>query len=76
MSMASRRPRRVHEMQLRIGAFEMTKCGGAALDWRDPYYLALAVSWRGFALLFLAAETRHQPAVRVAVPSPTSAGSG
>lgn len=43
-------------MRLRIGAFEMTKRGGAAFDWRDPYYLALAVGWRGFALLFLAAE--------------------
>lgn len=50
-------PRRRHHdgtMRVRMGAFEIRKRGAARFDLRDPYHLALSLTWPQFALAFLA----------------------
>lgn len=47
------RPRRVSELQVRIGTTSMTKRGAARFDWRDPYHFAIEIPWRGFVLAVL-----------------------
>lgn len=37
-------------MRIRLGAYELEKRGAARHDWRDPYYLAVALSWPWFLL--------------------------
>jgi len=49
-----RRPDR--PMKIRVGAFELTKRGAAKYDFRDPYHLAVSVSWLAFGAAFIAAE--------------------
>ena len=43
-------------MTVRVGAFELTKRGGTRYDWRDPYHIAVSLSWPGFAAFFVLAE--------------------
>ena len=43
-------------MRVRVGAFEMTKKGAQRYDIRDPYHLALSLSWPGFLLMFVVFE--------------------
>lgn len=52
---AGPRRRRHHDgsMPVRMGAFEIRKRGAARFDLRDPYHLALSLSWPQFALAFL-----------------------
>jgi inward rectifier potassium channel len=50
------RNRRDGTMRVRIGAYELSKRGVARYDLRDPYYLAVALSWPWFLLLVLALE--------------------
>lgn len=45
--------RRDSTMPVRLGAFDLRKRGAARYDLRDPYYLALSLTWPQFALLFL-----------------------
>jgi len=40
-------------MTVRVGAFELTKRGGTRYDWRDPYHIAVSLSWPGFLLMFV-----------------------
>ncbi len=40
-------------MPIRSGAFELTPRGARKYDWRDPYHMALSLSWPGFICLFL-----------------------
>ncbi|MHB8886265.1 MAG: ion channel [Methylovirgula sp.] len=42
-----------HSMPVHSGAFELTLRGARKYDWRDPYHMALALSWPGFICLFL-----------------------
>ena len=53
---AARRQQRRRDgtMRVQMGAFELRKRGAARYDLRDPYHLALSLSWPQFALLFLA----------------------
>ena len=44
------------DMQVRIGAFELTKRGGTRHDWRDPYHIAVSLYWWQFALAVVAVE--------------------
>jgi len=43
-------------MTVRVGAYELSKKGGSRYDWRDPYHIAVSLSWPGFMLLFVALE--------------------
>ncbi len=43
-------------MRVRVGAFEVTKKGALRYDFRDPYHLALSLSWPGFLLMFVVFE--------------------
>ena len=43
-------------MSVRTGAFELTPRGARRYDWRDPYHLALAMSWPRFILVFVTAD--------------------
>jgi inward rectifier potassium channel len=43
-------------MTVRVGAYELTKKGARRYDWRDPYHIAVSLSWPGFLLLFVALE--------------------
>ena len=43
-------------MSVRVGAFELRKTGAARYDWRDPYHIAVSLSWPGFLLLFVVLE--------------------
>jgi len=43
-------------MTVRVGAFEITKKGASRYDWRDPYHIAVSLSWPGFLLLFVTLE--------------------
>lgn len=50
--------RKSHEETMRLGAFggvELVKRGVTRFDLRDPYHLAIELSWRGFALVFIGA---------------------
>lgn len=39
-----------------IGTKELIKRGASRFDLRDPYHIAIDLSWRGFALAFIGAE--------------------
>jgi inward rectifier potassium channel len=41
-------------MVVRQDAFQLTKTGGLKYDWRDPYHLALTLSWPYFVAVFIA----------------------
>lgn len=43
-------------MTVRVGAYELTKKGATRYDWRDPYHIAVSLSWPGFLLLFVVLE--------------------
>ncbi len=43
-------------MRIRYGAFELSKRGAARYDLRDPYYLAVALSWPWFLASLFAVE--------------------
>ena len=43
-------------MTVRVGAYELAKTGATRFDWRDPYHIALSLTWPGFLLLFVAME--------------------
>ncbi len=43
-------------MKVRVGAFELTKKGASRYDWRDPYHIAVSLSWPGFLLMFVVLE--------------------
>lgn len=51
----SGRPRRA-ALPIKMGAFDVHKAGLARFDWRDPYHLALTLSWRRFFAVMLALE--------------------
>jgi inward rectifier potassium channel len=48
--------RKTREATIRIGAVEIVKRGVTRYDLRDPYHIALEMSWREFALAFLGLE--------------------
>jgi hypothetical protein len=41
---------------MRAGTVELVKRGAPRFDFRDPYHLALELSWKQFAAAFLSAE--------------------
>ncbi len=43
-------------MPIHNGAFELTPRGARKYDWRDPYHLALTLSWPRFICLLVGAE--------------------
>jgi inward rectifier potassium channel len=43
-------------MAVRSGAFEVTRLGARKFDWRDPYHMALALTWPKFICLFVALD--------------------
>jgi len=49
------RHRRDYTMRVHLGAYELRKRGAARYEFRDPYYLAVALSWPWFLLLVLCA---------------------
>ncbi len=54
--MSERPAHRPRTMRVRVGAFELTTRGARRYDWRDPYHVALTLSWLGFFGLFLVSE--------------------
>jgi inward rectifier potassium channel len=55
----SKKPRRLSErntMRIRAGAFEMTKKGAQRYDLKDPYHVAVSLSWPGFLAMFVVFE--------------------
>ena len=42
--------------RVNLGTQQLTKKGASRYDWRDPYHLAVALSWRSFALMLLGAD--------------------
>ena len=53
--MAKFRPRR-YSSTLVFGGAEITKRGTARFDWRDPYYIAVSLTWPRFFLSVLLAD--------------------
>lgn len=53
---SKRKKRRHRETTMRVGAVEMVKRGVARHDLSDPYHLAVELSWKQFALAFVALE--------------------
>ncbi len=54
-----RRPGRPHRRQavsFSLGEYDFIQAGLRRFDLRDPYYIAVSLSWRAFFLLFLGAE--------------------
>ncbi len=49
---AEHRAKPVKPMQVQVGAFQLSKTGAQRYDLRDPYHIALSLSWRGFFALF------------------------
>jgi inward rectifier potassium channel len=43
-------------MQLRAGAYEIGKRGAIRFDWRDPYHVAVGLTWPRFLALFVAID--------------------
>jgi inward rectifier potassium channel len=39
-----------------FGGYDLIKHGAARYDWGDPYHIAIDLSWKSFALAFVAAE--------------------
>jgi inward rectifier potassium channel len=52
--MRAERRRREKSARGRLGAFEFNKVGISRFDIRDPYHLAIALSWPGYLLALLA----------------------
>src|SRR5260370_8257609 len=52
--MRAERRRREKSARVRLGAFEFNKVGISRFDVRDPYHLAIALSWPGYLLALLA----------------------
>src|SRR5260370_19537410 len=52
--MRAERRRREKSARGRLGAFEFNKVGISRFDVRDPYHLAIALSWPGYLLALLA----------------------
>jgi inward rectifier potassium channel len=50
------RRRKVRDTIMRAGTIELVKRGAARFDFRDPYHIALEMSWKAFAAAFLSAE--------------------
>ena len=48
--------RRDRPMKLQLGAYELRKHGAPRVDWRDPYHLAVGLSWPGFVALLAALD--------------------
>ena len=48
--------RRDRPMKLQLGAYELRKHGAPRFDWRDPYHLAVGLSWPGFVALLAALD--------------------
>ncbi|HVB68986.1 MAG TPA: ion channel [Acetobacteraceae bacterium] len=43
-------------MQLRAGAYELGKRGAVRFDWRDPYHVAVGLTWPRFLALLVALD--------------------
>ncbi len=56
--MAKKQQRKDRDATMRIGAGgnELIKRGASRYDLRDPYHIAIDLSWRGFALSFIAID--------------------
>jgi inward rectifier potassium channel len=52
--MTTKRQLREKSLQVRFGSYEFRKVGISRFDVRDPYHLAIALSWPGYLLAFLA----------------------
>jgi inward rectifier potassium channel len=51
------RPKLRHDtLPMRVGAFEFTKTGVSRYDFRDPYHLAVTLTWPRFFLALFAAD--------------------
>jgi inward rectifier potassium channel len=50
------RRRKRRDAIMRAGTVELVKRGAPRFDFRDPYHLALEMSWKAFAAAFLCAE--------------------
>ncbi len=48
--------RRAGSMQLRAGAYELGKRGAVRFDWRDPYHVAVGLTWPRFLALLVALD--------------------
>lgn len=48
--------RRPRNSVIDYGTYRLTRSGATRYDWRDPYHVAVALSWWHFALVILAAE--------------------
>jgi inward rectifier potassium channel len=55
-AMSHGRQRKVRDAIMRAGTVELVKGGAPRFDFRDPYQLALEMSWKQFAVAFLCAE--------------------
>jgi inward rectifier potassium channel len=56
---SDRKQREMRDATMRVSAFggnDLVKRGASRYDLRDPYHLAIDLSWKGFALAFVAAE--------------------
>jgi len=47
---------RPRETRIRIGGFEIRKLGASRYDWRNPYHVAVSLSWPQFLLAFVLVE--------------------
>ncbi len=47
---------RAGRMQLRAGAYELGKRGAVRFDWRDPYHVAVGLTWPRFLALLVALD--------------------
>ena len=52
----SKRPKRDATMLVGAGAIEIVKRGVGRHDFKDPYHIAIEMSWKEFALAFIALE--------------------
>jgi inward rectifier potassium channel len=52
--MKTKRRRREETARVRLGSYELKKVGVSRFDVRDPYHLAVALSWPGYLLALLA----------------------
>ena len=50
------RPRVKRAEAMRAGTLEVMKLGASRYDFRDPYHVALSMSWKAFALTFVGLE--------------------
>src|SRR5260221_2029520 len=66
--MSARRKPREKSARLRLGAYEFTKKGVSRFDLRDPYHLAITLTWPQFLAALFALSTLC-PAPLVHVPA-------